>query len=318
MYLNLFYGDFNRDPMTLVNAIKGNIAGKYINKIKASVPVEHAMKDLLDINIGDIITSSKEAQQGVQLVNDINVLMSQLRNVESKFRNNGDYIHILNTHVNSLMERVMNYATSIGGYTQDSIRQLERAQLSLEELENRIKTQSTSFGHVKAKKKNKTESSILNILDGIFNNVRGALGELANIAGLVSALSRGNKAFLAVNVGGTSGISGLGKQTNDPKLQTEIARLERALASLSTQSKEDVHLMVKMNENGGNVQANWTHVGFSSKIAKGNKVHIQNTTLNAMLNTAYPGSLEFLLNLAAGVASDSDTAQTKNLKPSGH
>ena len=319
MYIHLLYGNFNKDPMSIVNTTKADIASKYQNKIQTSAAVEQTMRDLLDINIGDIMVANEKAQEGIRLTTEVNALIDLLKQKEQEFTKNTDYITFLNEHVTPLMKKVMDYATSVGGYTKDSIDQLQTAQNSLNELETRISTQYTSGGAILAKKqtKNKTESKIVNVLNGIFNNVRGPLGEIANIAGLIGALAKGNKEFIVANIGGTSGVGGLIKETTDPALRAQTQALNGALQSLSLQSKEDVHAVIHMTEDGGNVSAQWLHVGFSSKIAKGNHIHVQNTTLNAMLNTAYPGQQEFLLNLAAGLASDSNTAKELGLSSIG-
>ena len=310
-YLHLFYSDYGEDPMSLVNQTKGDIYNKFFAKAAESQENEKLLEDVLNIDIGDVVTFNEDAQTNLKYVEDINTVLANLKEASKKFDENSNYISYINNNILPIFNKAIETAKSQGGFTNAALKQMQKSRDQLEELTTRIKA-SNVLGKIASKKTGEITTKIIDSLNGTCNGIKGALGEIAHTLAFAQAIYKGNTLVESINIGAGFGISGITKLRKDPRIRADANKMHAALKSMKQQPKEDVHLFIDVGDSSGTVRADIQHVGISSKTTKNlNKVTVQNTTLKAMLEKAYPGSNMFLYHLAASLASDSRSGAEK-------
>lgn len=313
-YLHLFYSDYGANPMSLVNKTKGDIYNSFFIKGSESRHNEELLEDVLNIDIGNVVTFNEDAQTDLKYVEDINNILANLKEASKNFETNSNYIGYINKNIIPIFNEAIKTAKSQGGFTNAAIKQMQRSRKQLTELKNRIKA-SNVLGKVASKKTGEITTDIIDSLNGTCNGIKGALGEIAHTLAFAQAIYKGNTAITSVNIGAGHSVSGITKLREDPRIKEDMNKMHTALQSLSKQPKEDVHLFIDMGENSGTVKANIEHIGISSKVTQDLKnVTVHNTTLRAMLLKAYPGSEMFLYHLAGSLASDSKTGKKQGKK----
>ena len=314
-YIHLFYSDFGKDPMSLVDATKQNIQTRYSNKQQQSERIENQLQDLLDINIGEIMLNNTKSQEYLKAIKDVTTLMSDLREASKDFNEAADYMGYFNK-IAKTFDDLINKASREGYFIQDSIEEMKKAREGLDKLKTRVNTTWIRKGVIYSPNKNSKgeyESEIINVFSGLFNNMRGALGEIAGTIGFATASLQGIRSIQSMNIGAGKRLSGVETLIKeDPALKEDAMALDKALKDFPVQPKEDVHVFIKTDKKGGSVKAEILNVGISMKVTTHNTITVHSTNLRAMLSKAYGDSWHFINNLIAGFASDSHTASQEN------
>ena len=327
-YIHLYFTDYaGTNPYLLVNSTKHKIIGNYQLKEEESSNIEKQFEELLDISVGEIVSSNDEVEQFMEYIPTLENVLQLLKDSKDKMNRSSQYIGFINKNVIPLFDKIIKDAGVYGGYTGNAVSSLKTARGNLTELKTRISTEWTSKGKIKNKKKSYEsvngregkviESDIVECLSGIFNIVKGAVGEIAHTMAFASANYAGLNHITAANIGGGKGLKNItAMKREDPAMKKDMQKMHESLKNASVQPKEDIHLFVDVGENGnGFVGATLLNAGISSKITKRNSVHVHSTNLRKMLEDAYPGWETFYSNLAAGLATNSSTARKLGIRP---